>query len=205
MIDGASRPGNQSHRGGFTLIEILLVISVIVLLAGIALPAWSYIAEKGKVNSTRAMIDGLITVIQDDDRPIVVTVPAANGIRPTAHRMWDLDNNGIVDGAPDRDPDFANTVSPTDLALNAALTGSETATYETLAAKLDYDGIHTLDLTYRESMLDNSTGRLVDAWGQDLRIDFDANKYGTVGLGIWSLGADPDDDSDNINSWEASK
>ncbi len=59
MTDCNDRPNARTARRGFTLVELLVVISVIVLLAGIILPTILQIRRQIAVNASQAAINNL--------------------------------------------------------------------------------------------------------------------------------------------------
>ena len=58
------RPGRAARRA-FTLVELLVVISIIVLLAGIGVGVGQAVRAKGRWDRTRMLIDGIATALRD--------------------------------------------------------------------------------------------------------------------------------------------
>ncbi len=74
-----------------------------------------------------------------------------------------------------------------------------------LAEQAGYHGLFgNLHPDIPKRAVDPSTRRILDAWGQPLRIDFTADQYGSPGFGIWSTGPDRSDQNgqgDDLASW----
>ncbi len=61
-MDANHRP-DRRHKGGFTLIEILLVVVIIGILAGIALPKLSGHTRRAEITRARAEIENIGTAL----------------------------------------------------------------------------------------------------------------------------------------------
>ncbi len=59
----ANRRPDRRHKGGFTLIEILLVVVIIGILAGIALPKLSGHTRRAEITRARAEIENIGTAL----------------------------------------------------------------------------------------------------------------------------------------------
>ena len=51
--------GNQGNRKGFTLIELMAVIVILAILAGVALPKYFDYAEQAKIASCKGTLGGV--------------------------------------------------------------------------------------------------------------------------------------------------
>jgi type II secretory pathway pseudopilin PulG len=133
-----SQVGNLRHLSGFTVLELLIVISIIIALAGLILATSGYVRKKGARSRTEAEIAALSAALEN--------YKADNGIYPTESTKTEtLDPGAAVnlaayeaaslflyeqlsgDGNNDRQPDanvktyFAfkpNMLSPRDPASN---------------------------------------------------------------------------------------
>ena len=93
--------GNSRHIGAFTLVELLVVITIIIILAGLVLATVGYVQKKGARSRTEAEIAALSAACE--------SYKADNGIYPrgnaadptTGTAPFDTDNeNARTDGNP---------------------------------------------------------------------------------------------------------
>lgn len=59
-----SRTGSRQERGGFTLLELLTVVTIIAILAGLMIPVIGAVKKKAKITETRSRIDTLATAMR---------------------------------------------------------------------------------------------------------------------------------------------
>jgi prepilin-type N-terminal cleavage/methylation domain-containing protein len=55
---------HSRHWRGFTLIEMLIVISIIVILMALLIPVLGTVQQRAKIRATRAMLDGIQNALQ---------------------------------------------------------------------------------------------------------------------------------------------
>lgn len=60
----STRRSTRNPRSGFTLLELLLVLAILVVIGGIALPNFLGAGQEAKINTTKVQLDGLKQAIQ---------------------------------------------------------------------------------------------------------------------------------------------
>lgn len=179
---GRMGPTRSAASGGFTLIEILITISIIATMMAIAIPVFGIVRESSKRKSTSQLVQGLANAIATFPRGTTIRLPGGQ-----TRYLWDLNNDGLVDGDPARDANF-------------------TVAERTNASAVQYTGpVAMLGVTFPRTHVDRQ-GRLLDSWGNPLRLRYSAELYGSLGVGVWSIGKDGVDqagDGDDLSSWAA--
>ena len=65
-VDMQNSPAQRSDQSGFTLIELVTIIVILGILAGVAIPKFSSISENSKFTATREEMSSLKTAIVGD-------------------------------------------------------------------------------------------------------------------------------------------
>ncbi len=189
---------------GFTLVEMLIVLSVIAALVGAGVPLFTVVHRRSNITATRALVTA-ITAAMAGYQTKAWLVPERVGTewKQRTYRMWDCDADHLLDGAPE------TTMAATDPLRAVLIASGYRGFYEmaqpTIAKRLVRDG------------------RIVDPWGTPLRITYAADQlydpsttlFGTTGIGIWSAGPDrrdvvsgdtsPGAKTDDLTSWSSSR
>lgn len=167
------------HRG-FTLIEVLIAVAIIVILAGASVAVFGVVRESSRRRGTLALVEALTAAIaaygQRD-----LTVPNGSGFRTFAP-LFNLNHNRAL------------PVAQRDNRIDGSPATSEDAAHEggfdPLIVASGYAGaVATLKLPLPASRL-NARRQPIDFWGHPLRIEFHPTDYGTRGFRIWSPGPD---------------
>jgi prepilin-type N-terminal cleavage/methylation domain-containing protein len=191
---------NAGRHAGFTLIEILVVIAILVLLASISIPTISSMRQRRAVEETRTLVEA-----------------AALAVAAHPERRWVFERSGGGTGAVpvfDCNQDLLLDLDP------AADVYTRAAPWPSRAemAASGYAGFVRMTAFKAPRGAVAADGRVVDAWAQPLRIawagigyppslaaelpDRHAQGYGRTGFGIWSIGKDGRPGSpDDILSW----
>lgn len=224
MCSAVPVTAGPASRRGFTFIELVVVISIIVALSAIGFPVWGMISSRVKVNATDALVNSIATTIttyQSKTWTWNIGTTAAPIMR--TYHIFDLNHfnpssgspipdlpdtpNGTarfwsIDGytAPESGP-FYNTSTSTftsDVPPDGVAADPNGGTYDGNFAKevLDsgYRGFINMAQPQIKKTFISKRGMVVDAWGRPLRIAFAAKVYGTQAFGIWSAGLDKKDD-----------
>jgi prepilin-type N-terminal cleavage/methylation domain-containing protein len=169
-----------SMSKGFTLLELMVVVSVIIVIGALTFPLVSRLMGQGQEGRTRQVIGAIQAAIAS--YPTQTFENESRQIR----RLWDANGDGILDGIPDREPAFSPLLKDE-------------------CRRVGYVGIrYNGGISAPSSMIDSESGRIVDAWGNPLRIAFATGAYASSWFGIWSLGEDGTDrTADDLKSWVA--
>jgi len=191
----------------FTLMELMVVISVIILLAGMGFPAYSYIRLQGEKRATTAVVNAVASAISIYQMN-TWTFTTKPGNKQRVQYLWamktapdskDKDGNATgfytIDGQPAATATDATHDGPFDEGL----------------IESGYSGFYFMTQTSVPKRFVNKKKQVTDAWGQPLRIAFAANTYGAAWYGVWSPGLDRTDNLangsgnlDDICSWKNS-
>lgn len=127
IIDGnpspapAGRAGRPAARRGFTLLEILVVIGIILLLVAIGVVAFGVLDQSGKVTKTTlANLQSMLAEYQ-----------ARTGLREPQQQIWSRDSLVNTNTAPNADPriDLWTTEIRLDGAPSYSVTSGSTQRY----------------------------------------------------------------------------
>lgn len=185
---------HQSRRA-FSLIEVLVVISVIGALAGIGIPAWFAMRTQARIGSARALVVAVrsaMAAYELKSWQVVGRDPASASTFGRLQRvdpdLWDLNHDEIIDGRPGLD---TATAFPADV-------------HDTGKPQLTtYSGFYDMvgmSLPKRSGL--NAARQVLDPWGMPLRIRF-FSATGADRIGVWSCGPDKSPStSDDICTWK---
>ena len=141
-----SAAGRDPACGGFTLVELLVVVSIILVLMGLMATAVSAARGSQKKQATQALIAKLDVIIQQQYATYASRNVAVSGAIPagfpskSAYRSWYIRRNLITGDLPDRWTDVAAVASGTTVA--ATITGT-TIYLPVTAPQRAYSGIYT--------------------------------------------------------------
>lgn len=99
-------------RGGFTFVELVVVISVIVALSAIGFPVWGMISNRVKVNATDSLVQSIATAIttyQTKTWTFDANTTSALPAKPRMYHTFDLNHftpSSLDSGSPDPQPDL---------------------------------------------------------------------------------------------------
>ncbi len=210
----------SSRRIGFTLIELIIVITVILALAAMGMPIWNKVRRDGEVNATRNLVQAVALAITSYERRdwAYLKPPSPNNLNTppltAVCNLWDLNNDRILDG----DPMLSWTAAEKNTAGGSGqygnriyeLKASGTWVYDTTAQL--YSGFYDMaNPTLGKQFFDKATRQICDPWRtgtqrHPLHIYYAANTYGSSSFGVYSTGPDGIDQygvplSDDICSW----
>jgi prepilin-type N-terminal cleavage/methylation domain-containing protein len=172
-------------RRGFTLVELVTVIGIIIVLSSIMYGSATYILEKARRDSSLSLVQAVQTAAVAYQAQYGSQIMVMVSGKPQARRLWDINADELLDENPTMDG---------------------AASSLTAIAPAGYGGF--LDATGIQVKASNTDGRraIIDAWKRQLRIIFRPDGFGTQSFGVFSTGKDgiaaPDDDaSDDLRGW----
>jgi prepilin-type N-terminal cleavage/methylation domain-containing protein len=168
---------------GFTMVEMLVVMGVILVLAGFLVPALARGRQGAMEDGTRVLVQAVVTAMASYGREDWIWSDPPGSDRLRSFPLWDLNQDGLVDGRPGLDPE------PFDPAVVAS----------------GYAGFVPTAAPPLEARSVAPDRRVVDAWGNPLHLRYSARGFENGSFGVWSRGADGADNDgagDDITSWE---
>ena len=173
----------QSQRHAFTLIELVVVMGVIAAMAALTYGYLDYARHRAELAATEGLVQSVATAIVNHQGRYWQYL---DGGQMRSVPIFDVNRDGLLDGDP--------------VKINAITSGS----FSDAIVDSGYSGFlgtTATDLPIRN--LDEQA-QVIDSWGQVLRINFDAQRYGANRFGIWSIGSDGiADNLDDVKSWES--
>ncbi len=168
--------GHGAVRPGFTLIEILIVTSVIAILTGMGIAVAHVLRKNAQEQGTRQLIDTVALAMRQYGRETWWVPSADRNIR-----LWDWNHDRILDGDP-----TTETVTPS----------APTAAQVVASGYRGVIALTTLDLP--KNSIETPTLRVLDAYKKPLQIFFAASTYREDAWGICSIADAP---GKGLNSW----
>ncbi len=194
-----------SANRAFTLMELMVVMAVMILLAGLGLPAFAYMKKQGEVRGTTAVINAVAAAISSYQ---LNTWTYTNALgKQRVQYLW-----AMKTGPDSRDKNGSATGFYTIDGMPAVLSNAtHDSPFDQGLVDSGYTGFYLMTQTSIPKRFVNKQRQVTDAWGQPLRIAFAANTYGASWCGIWSPGLDGTDNLangsgnvDDICSWKNS-
>jgi len=126
--------GRVARRGGFTLIEVMIVVAIVAILAAVAYPAYTSHIRRGYRAAAQSYLMDLAqkqTQHLLDNRAYAATEAALNATAPTdVNKTYDI-SIGVAAGPP---PEFTITAAP-----KGTMAGDVTLTINQAGAKTPSD------------------------------------------------------------------
>jgi prepilin-type N-terminal cleavage/methylation domain-containing protein len=121
---------NRHRRGGFTLVELLVVIGIIALLIGILIPVVSNVRKSAYIANTKNLLQKISAACTSYQ----LVFHSAPGVLP--NKAYDYSSGDQTPGYYFQDPAYATFTQTEDLVC--ALSGGLTKDLRDAASKLDY-------------------------------------------------------------------
>jgi len=204
---------NSSSNRGFTMIELLTVIAIIGILAGLLFPAISTAMKKTKIAKAQVEVHALETAWlayfnEYGQWPIVINGNLVRFLRPMAPPNYNADV--VTSQGLQTWNDTTALLQGVDTTQNGANPNGLIGNYNS--------PLNNQKLTqFTNLKKDPGTGQILDPWGHPYKFLFDSryanqignNYLGTVGnpiprgVIVWSMGPDGQDNTaDDIRSWQ---
>lgn len=166
-------------RRGFTLVELLIVMAVIIALMAMGYGVWATMQARARAQGTQAIVAAALLDCPPPGKQLTVT--CRDGTPKYHWTLGQSPGDESIDGDPARYP-----------AAHVIRT----------RAPDDYRGFVSMSGFTAPAGV-NALGQPLDRYGRPLRARFDPAAFGPGGYGVWSAGPDGlDGTADDIVSWD---
>lgn len=173
-------------RAAWSLVELLVVISILVALIAMGFAIWSMVRTRAAIGSTQSLVTAVATQITTYNTKVRLWTWQDGGGATRSEHVFDLNHDGLIDGRP---------------GVTASDTNDGGFPSEVIAS--GYQGYVAMTGDDRGRSATGRNQQPLDAWKRPLRIAFAARIYGTGSFGIWSAGPDGiDGTADDVTSWQ---
>ncbi len=211
------------NNKAFTMIELMVVMTVIIALAGIGFPVYNMVRVRSQVNATQATIQALaVAIAAQPRRTWSYSDSTGNPVNRPLFNVNSLDSAtggsdtwGDVDIDGDPDPNGNKIVDPVGSTANAERNASNTdgmyglesdfnlvttnatndlSAFKDIVASGYRGALYHLSLSLPANQV-NIKKQPIDAWKKPLHLRWDSSKSWPGGFRIWSNGPNKIDNS----------
>lgn len=194
-------PGFQrtSPSRGFTLVEVIVVVSIIALLMLIGIPVMRKMSETSKINSTRSVVRAVAMAIANyPSRAIRLKIASGSLAADSLYPLWKISKAAGGTNFENLDPDpvllasLDGTANSTQLPLPTGYTSYSDWSTKVSALVPGYRGLVIMTgINLPKENLGQALQPL-DAWRRPLGFFWEFDRasplFGTAGCRVWSYG-----------------
>ena len=208
-------------KRNFTLVELLVVIGILALLAGLIIPAVIGAKSKGRITQARADMTSLRTAFEGMYRDYGAMAKSSGTKYALGGHEFDVSSGCITIAESSATANYCDVIAELSDPTNTNVTVSlNKRKIKYLDPRPEYDPSKSPTYKSSDGKIDNPSNTWLDPWGNQYRIRInvdgkeqivdpsDTSKKLSGRIILWSLGPDgeggtTDTDKDNIPGWKS--